>query len=161
MQGFPSFCLHDKVPSGESKLKVLILAKAGCSALFFPILLAKSLTISCVQGLLSGPVHFKAPTDPCPLAAPPGVVFVVACNVGFVVGCDVGSAVGCDVGSVVGCDVGFIVGFDVGFVVGFDVGVDVVCPIICKAAAKHSTTVAIMMRFIGVFLLCPSVSRRR
>jgi hypothetical protein len=68
-QGFPSFRLHDKVPSGESKLKVRIAAKATCSVLFSLILLAISLTISSVQGRLSGPVHFKAPADSCPLAA--------------------------------------------------------------------------------------------
>jgi H+/gluconate symporter-like permease len=58
-------------------------------------------------------------------------------------------------------EVVFVVGCVVGFVVGCVVGVEVVCPIIRKAAAKHSTSVAIIMRFIAIFLLCPSVSRRR
>jgi hypothetical protein len=165
VQGFPLFCLHDKVPSGEFNLKVLISAKAGCSALFSPILLAKSLTFSSVQGLLSMPRHFKAPNDPWPLAVPWESEFVLrsvcSCSRFLAALSEVVLVVGCVVAFVVGCVVGCVAGCVVDFVVGCVVGVDFVCPIICKAAAKHSTTVAIMVRFIGVFLLYPSVSSRQ
>jgi hypothetical protein len=172
VQGFPSFCLHDKVPSGESKLKVFILAKPGCSALFSPILLAKLLTISSVQGLLSRPMHFKAPTDPSSMAALWEGEFVlrsVLSRSRCLAAISEGEFI---FRSVFSCSrslaaiwafvfvVGFVVGCVVGFVVVRDAGVDVFCPIICKAAAKPSTTVAIMICFIGVFLLYPSVFRR-
>jgi hypothetical protein len=189
--------LHDKFPWGESKVKVLISAKAGCSRLLSAFLLAISLTISSVQGRLSGPRHFKAPCAACPVAALLEVVFVVlavppaacpvaallevvlvvlavppdACPVAVLLevvlvvlavppaACPVAALL--EVVLVVCLGVGFEVDFDVGFDVGDDADCDVVCPIICEAATKNNTTVAIMIRFIKVFLLYPSVSSRR
>ena len=85
------------------------------------------------------------PSDPSRLAAPPGVEFVL-----FAVVCPF----------VLLLEIVFVVflgvGFEVGFDVGFDAGVAVDCPIICKAATRHSTTVAIMIRSIAVFLQYPN-----
>jgi hypothetical protein len=173
VQGFPTFCLHDKLPWGESRVKVLISAKAGCSRLFSAFLLSISLTISSVQGRLSGPMHSKAPCDACPLAALLEVVLVVlavppgACPVAALLevvrvalavapdACPVAALL--EVVFVVltvapdACPVAAVP--EVAFVVGLTFGcvevVCVVCPISIKPVAIHTISVNIVIRFMS------------
>ena len=86
MQGAPSTCRHDNAPAEDSKVRELMEARAGCSALLSAIRRDISLTSLSVHGRLSGPMHLHIFFDSCDVA-PDSRVAVSAWPDGSDAGC--------------------------------------------------------------------------
>lgn len=177
MQRAPSTCRHDTAPWEDSKVSVLMDARAGCSWLLSANLRDNSLTSPSVQGRLSGPAHLNMCSDPCEVAPDSRVAFISrsgesagssyvgdghlsAPSAPVFSGCasppvrrhvPVPSQKRTALGA--GLDVGTAVEFAVAGVAGFDLDVDVVagvvCPMTCNTAIKQKTTDAVAIRFMA------------
>jgi len=71
----PSFCRQDKAPAEDSRVKVPMEARAGCSELLSANRRDNSLTSPSVQGRLSGPVHLTIGFAPGDVPPAPAVAF--------------------------------------------------------------------------------------